>query len=220
MVRNKDLSPGDLVSFLLYLQSLSDAFSSIGYIFASLTQAVGAADKGMYNDAATILSRFEVYLPMSYSLIGSFLWLPVFELMYRKPQFKAQTLSTPTTDVSQQDRTYTDEEMATEHVSLLPQQGDQEHIISTDLAIGGLGYISETSRKRCMGLEPENCYGEIVLDKVEMYYPARPQRKVLDQISLRVPPGKIAALVGQSGGGKSRYVGTLHQLKELLIASI
>ena len=139
--------------------------------------------------------------------------------MYRKPQFKAQTLPTPT-DVSQQDRTDTDEEMAAEHVSLLPQQGDQEHIISTDLAIGGLGYISETSRKRCMGLEPENCYGEIVLDKVEMYYPARPQRKVLDQISLRVPPGKIAALVGQSGGGKSRYVGTLRQLKSIYNASI
>jgi ATP-binding cassette subfamily B (MDR/TAP) protein 9 len=48
MVRNGDLSSGELVSFLLYLQSLSDAFSSIGYIFSSLTQAVGAADKGMY----------------------------------------------------------------------------------------------------------------------------------------------------------------------------
>ena len=64
MVRNRDLSPGDLVSFLLYLQSLSDAFSSIGYIFASLTQAVGAADKGMFNDAVIILSSFEVYLPL------------------------------------------------------------------------------------------------------------------------------------------------------------
>ena len=47
MVRNGDLSSGELVSFLLYLQSLSDAFASIGYIFSSLTQAVGAADKGM-----------------------------------------------------------------------------------------------------------------------------------------------------------------------------
>merc|ERR1712003_290694 len=45
MVRNGDLTSGELVSFLLYLQSLSDAFASIGYIFSSLTQAVGAADK-------------------------------------------------------------------------------------------------------------------------------------------------------------------------------
>lgn len=39
------MTSGQLVSFLLYLSSLSDAFNSIGYIFASLTQAVGAADK-------------------------------------------------------------------------------------------------------------------------------------------------------------------------------
>jgi ABC-type multidrug transport system fused ATPase/permease subunit len=39
LVRNGDISSGELVSFLLYLQSLSDGFSSIGYIFSSLTQA-------------------------------------------------------------------------------------------------------------------------------------------------------------------------------------
>jgi ATP-binding cassette subfamily B (MDR/TAP) protein 9 len=47
LVRNGDMTSGQLVSFLLYLQSLSDAFGSIGYIFSSLTQAVGAADKVM-----------------------------------------------------------------------------------------------------------------------------------------------------------------------------
>lgn len=46
MVRNGDMTSGELVSFLLYLQSLSDAFGSIGYIYSSLSQAVGAADKG------------------------------------------------------------------------------------------------------------------------------------------------------------------------------
>ncbi|KAI2496196.1 hypothetical protein MHU86_18291 [Fragilaria crotonensis] len=45
LVRNGDMTSGQLVSFLLYLQSLSDAFGSMGYIFSSLTQAVGAADK-------------------------------------------------------------------------------------------------------------------------------------------------------------------------------
>ena len=45
LVRNGDMTSGQLVSFLLYLQSLSDAFGSIGYIFSSLTQAIGAADK-------------------------------------------------------------------------------------------------------------------------------------------------------------------------------
>ena len=31
LVRNGDMTSGKLVSFILYLQSLSDAFSSIGY---------------------------------------------------------------------------------------------------------------------------------------------------------------------------------------------
>ena len=39
------ISGGQLVSFILYLSSLSGAFSSLGGIFASLTRAVGAADK-------------------------------------------------------------------------------------------------------------------------------------------------------------------------------
>eukprot|EP00544_Gedaniella_sp_CCMP2646_P007542 CAMPEP_0202496076 /NCGR_PEP_ID=MMETSP1361-20130828/18841_1 /ASSEMBLY_ACC=CAM_ASM_000849 /TAXON_ID=210615 /ORGANISM="Staurosira complex sp., Strain CCMP2646" /LENGTH=912 /DNA_ID=CAMNT_0049127301 /DNA_START=111 /DNA_END=2849 /DNA_ORIENTATION=- len=40
-----NITGGQLVSFILYLSSLSNAFSSLGGIFASLTRAVGAADK-------------------------------------------------------------------------------------------------------------------------------------------------------------------------------
>jgi ATP-binding cassette subfamily B (MDR/TAP) protein 9 len=39
------ITGGQLVSFILYLSSLSNSFSSLGGIFASLTRAVGAADK-------------------------------------------------------------------------------------------------------------------------------------------------------------------------------
>lgn len=39
------ITGGQLVSFILYLSSLSNAFGSLGGIFASLTRAVGAADK-------------------------------------------------------------------------------------------------------------------------------------------------------------------------------
>ena len=45
MVRNGEMTSGQLVSFLLYLQSLSDAFQALGWVFSALTQAVGAADK-------------------------------------------------------------------------------------------------------------------------------------------------------------------------------
>lgn len=39
------MSPGSLVSFMLYQQSLSSAFSMMGDVFSALTAAVGAADK-------------------------------------------------------------------------------------------------------------------------------------------------------------------------------
>ena len=39
------MSPGALVSFMLYQQSLSSAFSMMGDVFSALTAAVGAADK-------------------------------------------------------------------------------------------------------------------------------------------------------------------------------
>jgi ATP-binding cassette subfamily B (MDR/TAP) protein 9 len=39
------MSAGGLVSFMLYQQSLSSAFSMMGDVFSALTAAVGAADK-------------------------------------------------------------------------------------------------------------------------------------------------------------------------------
>ena len=45
LIQSGEITGGQLVSFLLYLSSLSDAFNMMGSIFSSLTQAVGAADK-------------------------------------------------------------------------------------------------------------------------------------------------------------------------------
>lgn len=147
LVRNGDISSGELVSFLLYLQSLSDGFSSIGYIFSSLTQAVGAADK-------------------------------VFELMYRKrpgmPQQQQSSTSSP----------------------------------------GGGGEHNLVEQIRTSGLEPNTCRGEVTLKNVEMYYPARPNRRVLNDMSLSVPPGSIIALCGASGGGKSSIISLVQHMYE------
>jgi len=142
LVRNGNLSSGELVSFLLYLQSLSDAFSSIGYIFSSLTQAVGAADK-------------------------------VFELIHRKRRVTSQTMS-PNNE--------------------------------------GVNTLTTVERVRTSGLEPNECRGEVRLQDVEMYYPARPNKRVLNSMSLSVPPGSIVALVGPSGGGKSSVISLVQNL--------
>eukprot|EP00551_Chaetoceros_affinis_P006800 CAMPEP_0203676192 /NCGR_PEP_ID=MMETSP0090-20130426/23777_1 /ASSEMBLY_ACC=CAM_ASM_001088 /TAXON_ID=426623 /ORGANISM="Chaetoceros affinis, Strain CCMP159" /LENGTH=1082 /DNA_ID=CAMNT_0050542663 /DNA_START=402 /DNA_END=3650 /DNA_ORIENTATION=+ len=148
------ITSGQLVSFLLYLSSLSDAFNSIGYIFASLTQAVGAADK-------------------------------VFELINRKPMRK-----TPTTSDNE-----------TANNNSLRRIGRKD----------GLNHIDEF---RKAGVRPAECSGEITLNKVMMYYPARPQRRILDDMNLYVPSGAVAALVGPSGGGKSSIVSLIQNLYE------
>lgn len=152
LVRNGDMSSGGLVSFLLYLSSLSDAFASIGYVFSSLTQAVGAADK-------------------------------VFELLHRTPR-----LTHP----------------------------DHSVVADDELAPRGiLGIRAEKVREqRLSGLCPDSCRGDIEFDNVELYYPARPQRRVLDGLSLKIQPGSVVALVGQSGGGKSSVVSLIQHLYE------
>ena len=137
LVRNGDMTSGQLVSFLLYLQSLSDAFGSIGYIFSSLTQAVGAADK-------------------------------VFELMNRKPGL------TP------------------------PEQNACAVSRSAPRGIMGIE-AKRTAGYRYSGISPEVCRGEVTLKNVELFYPARPQRCVLQKMDLTAKPGQVVALVGPSG---------------------
>jgi ATP-binding cassette subfamily B (MDR/TAP) protein 9 len=152
LVRNGDMTSGQLVSFLLYLQSLSDAFATIGWVFSSLTQAVGAADK-------------------------------VFELMHRNPRMTC------------------------------PAETDGPEHATSHRGILGIE-ATKTRRQRMYGRRPENARGEIVLENVEMYYPARPKRRVLDGLSLKIYPGSVVALVGPSGGGKSSVMSLIQHLYE------
>jgi ATP-binding cassette, subfamily B (MDR/TAP), member 9 len=45
LVLRSAMTQGSLISFMLYQQSLSAAFQSLGDVFSSLSAAVGAADK-------------------------------------------------------------------------------------------------------------------------------------------------------------------------------
>lgn len=56
------------------------------------------------------------------------------------------------------------------------------------------------------GLRPESCAGHISFRDVDFAYPARPDVPVLDGFNLEVPAGKVTALVGASGSGKSTIV--------------
>ena len=149
---NDHITSGELVSFLLYLSSLSDAFNSIGYIFASLTQAVGAADK-------------------------------VFELIHRKPVRKRPTTS-------------------------------DDETVGGVLVADTKNTFNNIQQFRSAGVRPVGCAGEVTLNKVTLSYPARPERKILNEMTLFVPAGAVAALVGPSGGGKSSIVSLIQNLYE------
>ncbi|KAL0398392.1 UNVERIFIED_CONTAM: ABC transporter B family member 9 [Sesamum radiatum] len=56
------------------------------------------------------------------------------------------------------------------------------------------------------GIELEDMKGEIELKDVYFRYPARPEVQIFAGFSLYVPSGKTAALVGQSGSGKSTVI--------------
>lgn len=56
------------------------------------------------------------------------------------------------------------------------------------------------------GITLENIEGDIELRDVYFRYPARPEVQIFVGFSLHVPSGTTAALVGQSGSGKSTVI--------------
>ncbi|KAF4075232.1 hypothetical protein AMELA_G00232050 [Ameiurus melas] len=60
-------------------------------------------------------------------------------------------------------------------------------------------------------LEPEELKGHVSFQNITFSYPTRPDRSVLKDFSLELKPGKMTALVGISGGGKSTCVSLLQR---------
>ncbi|KNG83522.1 multidrug resistance protein 1, 2, 3 (p glycoprotein 1, 2, 3), partial [Aspergillus nomiae NRRL 13137] len=61
------------------------------------------------------------------------------------------------------------------------------------------------------GHQPPEVVGEIEFNDVTFAYPTRPGVRVLDNFSMTAQAGKVTALVGQSGSGKSTIVGLLER---------
>ncbi|KAL5326565.1 hypothetical protein ACEPPN_004252 [Leptodophora sp. 'Broadleaf-Isolate-01'] len=84
-------------------------------------------------------------------------------------------------------------------------------------AAGDFFAIIDAPKPSTAGLkEPEvSARDELRLESVNFAYPSRPHVKVLDDLSVRFEPGKITAIVGASGSGKSTIVGLLERWYEL-----
>jgi ATP-binding cassette subfamily B (MDR/TAP) protein 1 len=61
------------------------------------------------------------------------------------------------------------------------------------------------------GAKIENVQGTIRLENVKHIYPSRPEVVVMEDVSLTIPAGKVTALVGASGSGKSTIVGLVER---------
>jgi ABC-type multidrug transport system fused ATPase/permease subunit len=63
--------------------------------------------------------------------------------------------------------------------------------------------------------DPQIAHGDIAFESVTFAYPSRPHVRILDNLSVRFRAGKLTAIVGASGCGKSTIVGLLERWYDL-----
>lgn len=69
-------------------------------------------------------------------------------------------------------------------------------------------------------IKPENIRGEIEFKRVSFNYLSRPEQRILKDVSFRIDAGKVVALVGQSGSGKSTIIRLIERFYDPLRGSV
>lgn len=70
------------------------------------------------------------------------------------------------------------------------------------------------------GEKIQNVQGTIRLENIKHIYPSRPEVVVMEDVSLTIPAGKVTALVGASGSGKSTIVGLVERFYSPIEGSV
>lgn len=76
--------------------------------------------------------------------------------------------------------------------------------------------ISPLDPESQVGIKLECLKGEVELQDIKHVYPSRPEISVIDNLNIVFPAGKVTALVGRSGSGKSTIIGLIERFYEPL----
>ncbi|KAL4648593.1 antigen peptide transporter 2-like [Arapaima gigas] len=76
------------------------------------------------------------------------------------------------------------------------------------------------NQKEAGSLEPAHLEGCVDFRDVTFSYPSQPEKPALKGVSLTLQPGKVTALVGPSGGGKTSCVSLLKRLYEPQVGEV
>ena len=79
---------------------------------------------------------------------------------------------------------------------------------------GTIDRVSPLDPQSEEGDKVENLVGNITLHDIKHIYPSRPEVTVLEGINVDFPAGKITAIVGASGSGKSSIIGLIERFYE------
>ncbi|XP_029440591.1 antigen peptide transporter 2-like isoform X1 [Rhinatrema bivittatum] len=97
--------------------------------------------------------------------------------------------------------------------SLVHMYGDMIH--SMGAAEKVFQYLDRKSTVPTEGdLKPKDFKGHVHFQNVSFSYPTRPDVSVLKDVSFELRPGKVTALVGPSGGGKTTCISLLERFYE------
>ncbi|KAM0274005.1 hypothetical protein ACHAPA_000953 [Fusarium lateritium] len=80
--------------------------------------------------------------------------------------------------------------------------------------------ISPLDSSSDKGDKIEHIEGAIRLSNIKHIYPSRPEVTVMQDVSLEIPAGKVTALVGASGSGKSTIVGLVERFYDPVQGSV